>query len=195
MSRWRVIREELGFPAIVHAHQVHGTKVLYHKHAHGGVNIADDADGHVTAAGAALLAVSVADCVPISIVDPDSRAIALLHAGWRGVAAGVFERGMELLSEKGSSAASLHVHFGPSICGKCYEVGREVFEGVGVPAPADKGCINLRQILAERALGLGVGADRITVSQWCTRCDHGDFFSHRAGDRGRQMGLLGIRSP
>jgi polyphenol oxidase len=192
MSRWNAIRQATAFPAIVHARQVHGATVLYHKHAHGGVNIADDADGHVTSSPGALLAVSIADCVPISLVDPETRSIALLHAGWRGVAEGILERGVAQLAEKGSSAAGLHAHFGPAICGQCYEVGREVFEGIGVTAPGDKACVNLRGILAERAIALGIARDKITVSAWCTRCD-GEFFSHRGGDRERQMALLGVR--
>lgn len=192
MTRWRQVREFTGFPAIVHAQQVHGANVLYHKHGHPGVNIGDSADGHATLSAGALLAVSIADCVPISLVDPEKKAIALLHAGWRGVAAGILERGTQLLMEKGSAPGDLHCHFGPAICGNCYEVRAEVFAGVGVPAPGAKGCINLRENLAERATRLGIPAPQISISEWCTRCGGGAFFSHRGGDRERQMALLGI---
>ena len=192
MTRWREIREFTGFPAVVHARQVHGAHVLYHKHAHGGINIGDDADGHVTPSANALLAVSVADCVPVSIVDAQTRAIALLHAGWRGVAAGILERGIALLLERGSDPANLHAHFGPAICGKCYEVGPEVFAAVGAPVPATNSCIDLRGQLAARAAAAGVPATQLSVSAWCTRCD-GAFYSHRAGHPERQMALLGVR--
>ena len=117
MTRWRAIRDAGGFTAVVHARQVHSGDVVFHKHAHPGINIRDDADGHVTSAAGALLAVSIADCVPVSVVDEERRAIALLHAGWRGVAGGILERGIAVLIEKGSQVESLHVHFGPSICG------------------------------------------------------------------------------
>ena len=193
MARWHAVRQDTGFSAIVHARQVHAANVLFHKHAHRGINVGDDADGHVTPSADALLAVSIADCVPISIVDEQHRSIALLHAGWRGVAAGILKRGIDVLVEKGSALADLHVHLGPAICGKCYEVGPEVFAGVGEPVPTTNSCINLRAVLARNAAAFGIDRPRITISAWCTRCDADKFYSHRGGARERQMALLGVR--
>src|SRR5690606_18360795 len=93
-------------------------------------------DGHATRAPGLLLAVSVADCVPVSLVDPERRAVALLHAGWRGAAAGILERGLEVLAERLlARPEDLHVHLGPAICGGCYEVGPEVHRALGLPEP------------------------------------------------------------
>jgi copper oxidase (laccase) domain-containing protein len=146
----------------------------------------------VTAQASVLLAVTVADCVPVSLVDPVMRRVGLLHAGWRGTAAGVLERGVAAMGE-GASARALRVHLGPAICGLCYEVGPEVFAALGEPAPAEPTPLDLRAVLARRAVVLGVAPEHVTVSAHCTRCTGSELFSHRGGDRGRQVGYLGIR--
>ncbi len=82
-----------------------------------------------------LLTVTVADCVPVFLADPDSRAIALLHAGWRGAVAGIMDRGIRALEAlRGVSPSGLRVHLGPAICGACYEVGPDVLQQFGRPA-------------------------------------------------------------
>lgn len=195
LARWRLVREELGFPRTVCAGQVHGTRVLRHEYdGVPGLLIADSADGHATTIPGLLLAVSVADCIPVSIVDPERRAIALVHAGWRGVAGGIIAEGIDALRElAGSVPADLHLHLGPAICGDCYEVGPEVHAALGLEPPAASAIIDLRAIAARQILALGVPASNLTVSAFCTRCDASPFFSHRAGSQRRQIGVLGIR--
>lgn len=194
LGRWRLIREELDADHLAHAGQVHGTRVIRH---HGGqvagISIASAADGHATRVPGILLTVSVADCIPISIVDPERRAIALLHGGWRGVAAGIIDEGIAALREiAGSEPAGLFVHLGPAICGECYEVGPEVWEALGLEAPRERRPIDLRAVAARRAAALGVDPARISRSTHCTRCSDSLFFSHRAGSDARQIALLGI---
>jgi copper oxidase (laccase) domain-containing protein len=137
--------------------------------------------------------VTVADCVPASLVDPERRAVALLHAGWRGVAAGILQRGLAVLGERwGSRPADLWLHLGPAICGACYEVGPEVFEALGLEVPAAPQPLDLRKLLAHGAAFAGVCEERISVSVHCTRCGGPELWSHRAGDRQRQAGFLAI---
>lgn len=194
LGSWERLRRETGFARVVHAHQVHGAAVRVHDSGPPGLHLAEPCDGHATAAGGTLLAVTVADCVPISVVDPRRRAVALLHAGWRGVAAGILERGVAVLEERvGSMAADLLVHLGPAICGRCYEVGPEVFRGLGLPEPPGPALLDLRAALADRAVAAGVGEENVSVSAHCTRCGGSGLFSHRGGDRGRQAGYLGLR--
>lgn len=194
LGRWRLLRESLGFPEAVHATQVHGTRVLYHEASGAaGFFLADDADGHATCAAGVLLTISVADCIPVSVVDPERRAVALLHGGWRGVAAGMVEQGIDVLAERaGSRAGSLHLHFGPAICGMCYEVGPEVHEALGLERPSAPRPIDLRALATERALACGVPAAQLSISAYCTRCAGSPFFSHRAGCGERQVGVLGL---
>jgi YfiH family protein len=194
LTRWDRLRAETGMSMVACAHQIHGGAVRWHGQALPGFHLSNPCDGHATATAGTLLGVTIADCVPVSVVDPRRRAVALLHAGWRGAAAGVLERGLALLAERGSSGpAELHVHLGPAICGTCYEVGPEVFEALGLTPPRRPTPIDLRAVVAGRVLDAGVPAEHITVSTHCTRCSDG-FFSHRGGDRGRQAGFLGIKA-
>jgi len=205
---WEGLGEALGFSRIAHSRQVHeGTVTLHGSHSSHQMGeapgllhtrtprlrLGPDADGHLTATTGTLLGVTVADCVPVFLVDPEERAIGLLHAGWRGTVAGILERGLHLLTAKfGSAPGKLHLHLGPSICGECYEVGSEVHRALGLPMPKGPKPVDLRGQLASRALGLGVEGDRVTESAWCTLCGGSPFYSHRRGDSGRQVGFLGI---
>lgn len=193
MERWRRLRTATGSATAVHARQVHGARVLAHGPLPAGLVIGEDADGHATREPGLLLTISVADCVPVTLVCPEPRAVAMLHAGWRGAAAGVLEAGIAALQAYGVGAGSLWVHLGPAICGRCYEVGPEVFAALGVaPVPADRR-LDLRSVLAARAAAAGVPAAQISSSAWCTRCDAGAFFSHRGGSSGRQLGIAALR--
>jgi len=85
------------------------------------------ADGSVTKSGGLLLAVQTADCVPILLVDPKNRAVAAVHAGWRGTLARIVEKAIgRMQMQFGSRAADLLAAIGPAIGGCCYEVGTEV---------------------------------------------------------------------
>jgi purine-nucleoside/S-methyl-5'-thioadenosine phosphorylase / adenosine deaminase len=193
MGRWRAFRGSLPeFAGLVVARQVHGTAVLWHAAAAGMV-ILPDADGHATATPGLLLAVTVADCIPLYLVDPSRRAIALLHAGWRGTAAGILARGIELLEAQGSSRRNVVMHCGVGICGPCYEVGSEVLAGCGLPAPAaGKGPLDLRAVLTGQGRALGLG--EVSTSHLCSRHDADAFFSHRGsgGADGRMVAYLGL---
>lgn len=194
MARWRALRSTTGMPTAVHARQVHDARVLAHAALPPGLLIADDADGHVTASPGILLTISIADCVPIAIVAADEpRAVAALHAGWRGVAGGVLEAGIDALRTLGAAMDTLWVHFGPAICGRCYEVGPEVHEALGLARPDTNTPVDLRAVLADRALRAGVPDAQISSSAWCTLCDSEHFFSHRGGSGGRQMSVIGMR--
>jgi polyphenol oxidase len=192
-DRWQALLDWAGCASVVHARQVHGAEVAEHQAAPAGLHVPPDCDGHATGAPGMLLAVSIADCVPVSVVDPERRRIALLHAGWRGAAAGILERGLADLA-RGSATERLLVHFGPSICGLCYEVGVEVFEALDRPPPPGPTPIDLKAVLVERAVAAGVAPDHVSVSERCTRCEPDTFFSHRGGDAGRQVAFLGVRS-
>lgn len=197
LDRWRALVEATGMHTAVHARQVHRADIWIHRERGApGITVMDGYDGHVTDRAGLLLSVGVADCVPVFIVDPEAKAVAMLHAGWRGTAAGIVERGIHRLAESWQSAPErLWLHCGPSICGECYEVGPEVHAGVNPEQAPPEGntCINLRAAIAARAVAAGLPAGHVTLSSHCTRCGPPDFFSHRAGSAGRQMGVLGLR--
>jgi YfiH family protein len=198
LDRWRALLASTGMAAVVHSRQVHRAECWVHgEGAPPGVLVMDGFDGHLAAHPGLLLSVGVADCVPVSLVDPAGRAVAMLHSGWRGTAAGITARGIRLLAERWSAdPAELRLHCGPAICGRCYEVGPEVHAAIHPDRdpPAGPAPIDVRAAIVQHALGLGLRAGNLTVSAHCTRCGAPDFFSHRGGSAGRQMGVLGIRS-
>lgn len=189
LGRWRALREELRMPRAVHSEQVHGAGITEHMERLPGLFVSHGRDGHVTGYPGILLTVSLADCVAISLVDPELQRVALLHAGWRGTAAGIVESGLDAL---GGDIGRIHAHLGPAICGGCYEVGPEVHRALGLEPPETNTPVDLRAVQARRLVEAGVSPDRVTVSTHCTRHDDG-FFSHRAGDVGRQLGVVGVR--
>jgi YfiH family protein len=191
ISRWRAFRSAFGarFPTVVLAHQAHGTEVKWHEGLPEGWLILDGIDGHATGDRGLLLTVTVADCIPVYLAVPHKGAIALVHAGWRGTAGGVLARCVELLKWRGFAKASdLVMHCGVGICGNCYEVGSEVADRFGEPGASH---LDLREILAEQARGLGVR--EISISPWCSAEGRDRFFSHRAsgGRDGRMVAYLG----
>lgn len=197
LGRWARLRRGLGMEVAIHARQVHGAELAVHsEHSGPGLWVGEGVDGHLSALPGVLLSVSVADCVPVFVVDARRRAAALLHAGWRGAAACILERAVARLAANfGSEPSDLWFHAGPAICGACYEVGPEVHRAVRptVPAPPAAAPIDLRAALAARALACGISLPQLSVSTLCTRCTPGAFFSHRGGSVSRQMGVLGVR--
>ena len=195
MGRWRAFRRHhAGFGGFVLAHQVHGTRVLWHERIEGWLQL-EGADGHATAARGLLLTVTVADCVPVYLVDPRRGALALLHAGWRGAAGGILRAGLELLRERaGSDPRDVVMHTGVGVCGDCYEVGSEVLSALGLPVDGEGPWhVDIRDRLLAQARWLGIG--EATRSAWCTAHDGDRFFSHRAsgGADGRMVAYLGFR--
>lgn len=197
MSRWgKFLAAFPEFPTAILAHQIHGTRVLWHDRPMPGWTIIQGADGHATRAPGQLLLVTVADCVPVYLVAPRQRAVALLHAGWRGTAAGILAEGAKLLANQtGATPDELVGHAGVAISGPCYEVGAEVMAGVGKPAEGPGPWhLDLRSVLKEQAEAIGVKG--FTSSTHCTSRDQERFFSHRGsgGKDGRMVAYLGLKT-
>ena len=187
------------------AKQVHGSTVAVVTGAMKGrgsddFNLAlNDTDAMVTDVPGVCLMVVVADCVPVLLADPVSRAVGVAHAGWRGTIAGISRRTEEMLYKNyGCRPQDIVVGIGPSIGPCCYQVGQEVFErfktGFGsqaVKAEEDTGSsgnyVDLWETNRMQLLGAGVPPENIEVSRVCTCCNHHRFFSARrcGGTTGR----------
>lgn len=193
-DRWRALGAAMGpaFRTVVVGRQVHGHAVAVQETPADRLVVLDGVDGHVTRRAGVLLCVTVADCVPVYLVHPASGAVALLHAGWRGLAAGILETGLAALGDLvGATADDVVMHCGTAICGTCYEVGPEVLGAVlGRPADAP-GHLDLREVLVTRARAAGVRS--LSVSPFCTAHDGALFHSHRrsGGADGRMVAYLG----
>lgn len=189
LAKWVELQREFAeiAPRLASARQVHGTKILEHGAGSDGWTRHEGADGHVTFSPGVACVVTVADCVPVFIAHP-SGAVALLHAGWRGTAARIVQKGITRMVDQGFDAADLRVHLGPAICGRCYEVGPSVFEQLTGWQTIRNRNVDLRALLAEQAKELGVR--QLSASPHCTKCDNDRFFSHRAGDSERQVSVI-----
>lgn len=187
----------VGVPAAAMVRQVHGRRVVpLGSVPESGLLLGGEADGMTTTSRGVLLLATAADCVPVYLLDPDTGGLGLLHAGWRGAAAGVLEAGLEAMErEAGAARGRLRVHLGPGICGRCYEVGPEVLRAFGRPG-SRTGHLDIRAELASRAVAAGVPAGSIGISTWCTRCASDRFHSHRGsqGEAGRMAAFLGWRT-
>ncbi|SRR6266516_4442294 len=142
-----------------------------------------EVDGHLTAEPSLPLLVFVADCLPVALSGPGG--VAILHCGWRGLAAGIVARGAE-------AVAATDAAIGPGIGPCCYEVGEEVagaFAGLGDGIAAG-GTLDLPEVA--RRLLREAGVERTESAGLCTSCEGELFFSHRrdGGRTGRQAGLV-----
>ena len=188
-ARWSALREALGGNAarLATAVQVHGNTILDHGSGWQGWLRGPEADGHLAVGRDTAMAVTVADCVPVFLAHP-SGAAAALHSGWRGTAARITERALARFAALGLSAGDFSLHCGPAICGSCYQVSGDVHAQLTGRDPGRPATVDLRQLIAEHARRAGVR--NISISPLCTRCDNDRFFSHRAGDPGRQLGVV-----
>jgi len=185
-ARRDALSARLGLDWLCAGRQVHGTDVqlLRTRSGRAGEPVAIDADGHATALRGVGAMVLTADCLPVALAG--TGAVAMVHAGWRGLAAGVLEQGVRALRELGADG-ELEAAIGPGAGVCCYEVGAEVHGAFG-GAHRDGDAIDLRAIARERLHAAGVA--RVRDVRACTICDE-RFFSHRRdGERaGRQAGV------
>lgn len=172
---------------VVVGYQVHGADIVRHdvpqeETPYLGLGVGPaHADGHVTDVEGLTPVVLVADCLPVALAGPGG--VAMLHCGWRGLAAGIVARGA---AEVGATAAAV----GPGIGRCCFEVGEEVlaeFRPLGDDLARGR-MLDLPEV-ARRLLDQA-GVERVEVSGLCTSCNPELFFSHRRdkGETGRQAG-------
>lgn len=190
LGRWSALQEFVApgpHGRFATARQVHGAEILNHDGTWRGWLRGAAADGHLALAGRTALGVTVADCVPVFVAHP-SGATALLHSGWKGTVAGILPAALAQLRAAGHDPRDARVLTGPAICGACYEVSPDVYAQLTGMAVARPTPVALDAIIAAQARAAGVRA--VYTSDRCTRCDNDAFYSHRAGDPGRQVGVL-----
>jgi polyphenol oxidase len=165
--------------------QVHGRDVVRHADGDGAGGPRREADGGATRERGVAPVVLTADCLPVALHAPG--AVAMVHAGWRGLAAGVLDEGLAALRDLGADGTVVAA-IGPGAGPCCYEVGDEVRAAFAdVPEARAGRHIDLKRIAATRLRAAGVA--EVHDAGLCTMCDE-RFFSHRrdAGVTGRQGG-------
>jgi YfiH family protein len=169
--------------------QVHGASV-----AEAGPGVCGEADALLMTAPGLAGCVATADCLAVALTGEQSGAI--VHAGWRGLAAGILRQSVDSVGEP---RRRLSAWIGPSVGPCCYEVGEDVAESVAgatgskscrIERPGGRPHLDLRRAATDQLAGLGV--ERISVLDHCTRCRSEWLWSHRRdGDRaGRNWALL-----
>jgi YfiH family protein len=164
-----------------------------------------EGDALVTQLENVALAVQVADCLPVLIADPVTKAVAAVHSGWRGTLLHILpETIREMQSAFGSDPEQLRIAVGPGIRACCFEVGTEVVEAFNkefsgcrlsqtVGASPGKYLLDLCMALEIELDKAGIRTEHRYDLGLCTRCNTNEFFSYRAeGMRsGRMMAIIG----
>lgn len=128
-DHWHCVAQAVGADHAVTAQQVHGREVVVIRRESPPPIERPTCDVLVSNNPDIALAVRAADCVPLLLADQGSRAVAAVHAGWRGMAAGAIGAAIDaLIVEFGSRPSDIHVAIGPSIGACCYEVGSELVD-------------------------------------------------------------------
>jgi YfiH family protein len=156
-----------------------------------------DCDALLTDEPGVVLSVMIADCVPIFLFDPRAKVVGLVHAGWRGSAAGVTTQAIETMNaEFGTAAADLLAYIGPAAGVCCYEVGEDVtarFSGDVSAQRIGKWYVDLKLENHRQLRSSGVPESRIERCPACTICTPTLHSYRRDGRRsGRMIGLLGM---
>jgi hypothetical protein len=170
-----------GTAQLVRLRQVHGASVLDADSARG--DTLSEADALVATRSDRLLLVVSADCVPLLVASADGRCVAAIHAGWRGLVAGVIPRTLAALGQRGAPASAAAI--GPCLSSARFEVGPEVlraFEDAGLGAAVRGGASGRRAHIDLRAAALAqlarAGVRAIDVSDRCTYED-AELWSYR----------------
>ena len=170
--------------------QVHSATCVASAGRHG---VIGEGDALLERTPGSVVAVRTADCIPILLVDPENRAVAAVHAGWRGTVGQIVRHAITSMHDRfGTAPADLHAAIGPGIGKCCYEVGPEVAAQFG-----EQGRAHIDLSAANRAQleSAGVTPGRIYASNLCTMCRADEFHSFRR-DReaaGRMHSFAGIR--
>jgi polyphenol oxidase len=177
--------------SVAMGHQVHGADVQVREGPPQPGAALEQVDAQVTSAAGVTPLVLVADCIPLVLSAPG--AVAAVHCGWRGVAAGIVPRAVDEVADLGAGPISAAV--GPGIGPCCYEVGDEVVERFAAQGHEIQGqMLDLAACVAVELQRAGV--DDVAVAGICVSCNDQLFFSHRrdGGVTGRQAALAWLAS-
>lgn len=195
----RYFCNQLGFEYdhLAKSKQVHGAEVL--KIVSPGRY--EGYDAMITNVSGILLAVTVADCVPILLVEPKTGTIAAIHSGWRGSALNIL--GKTVLALKnfyGAAPSNVLAYIGTCISGDCYEVSLDVAKKFNPSfykqsIEEDKYFLDLKNVCYNQLIELGVLPTNIEVSSFCTVANNDLFYSHRheKGNTGRMLAAIGLK--
>lgn len=155
-----------------------------------------------------LIGVKTADCVPVLVGDPKTRAFAAIHAGWRGTVRSIAVKAIKKMSDEfGSDPKDMVAAIGPAACGRNYEIGPEVIESFVAefstsgkylqPTRDGHALIDLHLANRDQLIASGLDAEKIFTAPYCTMERTDLFFSYRVekikyGRTGRLLSVIGL---
>jgi YfiH family protein len=201
------VRGAAGPPGLVRPMQVHGAAVATQEECARAAP--READAVVSSAAGVPVGVATADCVPILVATERARAVAAIHAGWRGLARGVVRAGVDALRQLAGPSEELVAVLGPHIGPCCYEVDAPVLEALAerfsgtlaeALAPAREGhaMLDLGVLVRSDLAAAGIApAATGALAGACTCCDPVRFHSYRRDGPGcgRLQHFIAARSP
>ncbi|WP_031526049.1 peptidoglycan editing factor PgeF [Dyadobacter crusticola] len=184
------------FATVAKSHQVHGTEIL---------NVTEPGrfegyDALITNQKGIQLAVTVADCTPILILDPEANAAAAIHAGWRGTAGRIVAKTVLKMQELfGTKPENCLAYIGTCVDECSFEVGEDVAQHFGDTCKRwdeEKGkfFVDLKKTNQEQLVEAGLTAEKIEISPYSTVLHNEDYFSYRSenGVTGRMLATIGF---
>jgi YfiH family protein len=178
--------------------QIHSDIVVVAEHT----GCLAEGDALITNHPGVTLSIRTADCLPVLMADPSHRAIAAIHAGWRGVVLGIVPKTVQAMSERfGTRPEDLVAAIGPGIGACCFEVGPEVAVQFQRWFPeredlASRTKVDLVETISRQLRRNSVTVGHLATANLCTVCDAGLFHSYRR-DReqaGRMTATIRIRN-
>ena len=177
--------KELGvdYTKIVFANQIHGTSVKKVSKQDCGKTI-DLCDGLITNDKDVILCIFTADCMPVFLASRDYSVVAMVHAGWRGLAGGIIESAtIRFLEDFGISPQDIFAYIGPHISKCCYRVGDELKKAFN--RPTEEEFFSLSQEAQSQMKKLGI--KRVFVNSHCTCHEYEMFYSYRREPTDKRM--------
>lgn len=156
-----------------------------------------DTDGIITNNKDLVLSIQVADCIPIYLYDDQNQNIGLVHAGWRGLIAGIIENSIEKMKNLDAKSIDIEVLLGPSIRQCCFEIGPEVgklfdgkFQKIG---KSDRTYLDLQSAVIDKLINMNIQNKNIIDIKECTCCSDQYHSFRRDGNKaGRMIAMMGF---
>ena len=191
----RMFFAELGVPEgtrAVYQNQIHSTNMTV---VHGGEGIVRNSDALITLQPNVLLAITVADCVPVLLYEPKKKVIASVHAGWRGTHANIASMVVKKLKDMGAKPKEIYAFIGAAASGEHYEVGEDVahlFDKKYLKKHGEgKFLLDLKTAVLDQLLAGGLSESHVEVSPLCTIADPTLHSYRRDGKKsGRMLAVI-----
>ncbi len=190
-----VVRERFGLTTtLTTCTQVHGARVA-RAHRQSAWRECDSCDALWSEETGVALAIKVADCLPVTLIDPAHAVVANVHSGWRGAVQRITAAAIDAVENATPfDAAGAFAYLGPSIRACCFEVGEEVaaqFDAQYVERTRAKPHVDLVALTTDLLRARGFAPERISDSGLCTRCEGSIFHSFRrdGGGGGRNLAV------